>query len=134
MDRKAVLTALNAFLDANNLKADWEGIENAPNEALVNALAMMSPYGPAEKQALLEAPDLKNPRRNPGRRHRDRTRQESDRRRDPAAIERAPRDKRESGAYNDFAFVIAGLVPAISLMQALSLLSGLAGPSPATTE
>ncbi len=35
------------------------GIENAPNEALVNALAMMSPYGTAEKQALLEAPDLK---------------------------------------------------------------------------
>jgi len=28
-------------------------------EALVNALAMMSAYGPAEKQAMLEAPDLK---------------------------------------------------------------------------
>ena len=26
---------------------------------MVNALSMMSPYGPAEKQALLEAPDLK---------------------------------------------------------------------------
>jgi Lon protease-like protein len=59
VDRKAVLDALTAFLRANDLKADWEGIENAPNEALVNALAMMSPYGPAEKQALLEAPDLK---------------------------------------------------------------------------
>ena len=47
------------FLKANDLKADWEGIEKAPNEALVNALAMMSPYGAAEKQALLEAPDLK---------------------------------------------------------------------------
>jgi uncharacterized protein len=59
VDRAAVLEALSAFLEANKLKADWEGIENAPNEALVNALAMMSPYGPAEKQALLEAPDLK---------------------------------------------------------------------------
>jgi hypothetical protein len=59
VDRKAVLRALADFLKANNLKADWGGIENAPNEALVNALAMMSPYGPAEKQALLEAPDLK---------------------------------------------------------------------------
>jgi uncharacterized protein len=59
VDRKALLRALSDFLKANNLKADWEGIENAPNEALVNALAMMSPYGPAEKQALLEAPDLK---------------------------------------------------------------------------
>jgi len=59
VDRQAVLDALKAFLEANDLKADWEDIENAPNEALVNALAMMSPYGPAEKQALLEAPDLK---------------------------------------------------------------------------
>ena len=59
VDRKAVLRALTDFLKANNLKTDWEGIENAPNEALVNALAMMSPYGSAEKQALLEAPDLK---------------------------------------------------------------------------
>jgi uncharacterized protein len=59
VDREALLKALAAFLEANNLKADWEGIEQAPNEALVNALAMMSPYGPAEKQALLEARDLK---------------------------------------------------------------------------
>ena len=59
VDRKGLLRALSDFLKANDLKADWEGIENAPNEALVNALAMMSPYGSAEKQALLEAPDLK---------------------------------------------------------------------------
>ena len=59
VDREAVLTALRNFLKANDLKADWEGIEEAPNEALVNALSMMSPYGAPEKQALLEAPDLK---------------------------------------------------------------------------
>lgn len=59
VDREGLLKALTAFLKANKLKADWEGIEKAPNEALVNALAMMSPYGAAEKQALLEAPDLK---------------------------------------------------------------------------
>jgi len=59
VDRKALLETLQAFLKANNLKADWPGIESAPNEALVNALAMMSSYGSAEKQALLEAPDLK---------------------------------------------------------------------------
>jgi len=59
VDRKALLRALTEFLKANKLKADWEGIENAPNEALVNALAMMSPYDVAEKQAMLEAPDLK---------------------------------------------------------------------------
>src|SRR5690349_13234658 len=59
VDREALLHALTDFLEANNLKADWQGIESAPNEALVNALAMMSPYGSAEKQAMLEAPDLK---------------------------------------------------------------------------
>ena len=60
VDREAVLTALRDFLKANKLKADWQGIETAPNEALVNALAMMSPYGTPEKQAMLEAQDLKS--------------------------------------------------------------------------
>lgn len=59
VDREALLVVLTDFLKANDLKVDWEGIENAPNEALVNALAMMSPFGPPEKQAMLEAPDLK---------------------------------------------------------------------------
>jgi Lon protease-like protein len=54
-----VLTTLRAFADANDLSIDWKGINEAPNEALVNALAMMSPFEIREKQALLEAPDLK---------------------------------------------------------------------------
>jgi hypothetical protein len=59
VDRDSLLAALTDFLKARNLHADWEKIEKAPNEALVNALAMMAPYGAAEKQAMLEAPDLK---------------------------------------------------------------------------
>jgi Lon protease-like protein len=59
VNRDALIDTLRAFLKVNNLKVDWEGVESAPNEALVNALAMMSPYGPPEKQAMLEAPDLK---------------------------------------------------------------------------
>jgi hypothetical protein len=59
VDRDALLRTLRDFLKANNLSADWQGIKDAPNEALVNALAMMSPYGSAEKQAMLEARDLK---------------------------------------------------------------------------
>ena len=47
------------YLDANRIEADWAGIREAPIEALVNGLSMMSPYGPREKQALLEAADLK---------------------------------------------------------------------------
>jgi uncharacterized protein len=59
VDRAGVLRALRAFVEANDFKLDWGGVEQAPNEALVNALCMMSPFGAREKQALLEAPDLK---------------------------------------------------------------------------
>ncbi|MCT7666468.1 LON peptidase substrate-binding domain-containing protein [Shinella kummerowiae] len=59
VDRDALLAAFKAYLDANKLEADWESVERASNTTLVNSMAMMSPYGPAEKQALLEAPDLK---------------------------------------------------------------------------
>jgi Lon protease-like protein len=59
VDRRAVLAAFRAYLDAHNLKTDWDSVERTPNELLVNVLAMMAPFGPAEKQALLEAPDLK---------------------------------------------------------------------------
>ena len=59
VDRDGLLRTFRAYLEANNLEADWESVSRAGNETLVNALSMMSPYGAAEKQALLEAPDLK---------------------------------------------------------------------------
>ncbi|WP_347269081.1 LON peptidase substrate-binding domain-containing protein [Paracoccus sp. (in: a-proteobacteria)] len=59
VDRKGLIKALRDFAKANDLKIDWKGVNEAPNEALVNALSMMCPFGPREKQALLEAPTLK---------------------------------------------------------------------------
>jgi Lon protease-like protein len=59
VDRAGVLKALRDFVESNDLKVDWAGIDEAPNEALVNALCMMSPFGIREKQAMLEAADLK---------------------------------------------------------------------------
>jgi uncharacterized protein len=59
VDRAAVLDALKKFSKANDLPVDWDSVKDAPNEALVNALSMMCPYGVREKQALLESPDLK---------------------------------------------------------------------------
>lgn len=59
VDRAALLKVLRDYLQANELEADWEGISRADNAILVNTLSMMSPYGAAEKQALLEAVDLK---------------------------------------------------------------------------
>jgi Lon protease-like protein len=60
VDRTELLRVFRAYLDANKLEADWESVERAGNRTLVNSLSMMSPFGPAEKQALLEAPDLKS--------------------------------------------------------------------------
>jgi Lon protease-like protein len=59
VDRESVLRTLREFAEANDVPVDWQSVREAPNEALVNALSMMSPYGPREKQALLEAPSLK---------------------------------------------------------------------------
>ncbi|HWJ71557.1 MAG TPA: LON peptidase substrate-binding domain-containing protein [Kaistia sp.] len=59
VDRAKLLDVFRAYLKANRLEADWDNIGRTSNETLVNALSMMSPYGPAEKQALLEAADLR---------------------------------------------------------------------------
>ena len=59
IDRPSLLKAFRAYLQANDLEADWESVSRAENAMLVNALSMMAPYGPAEKQALLEAADLR---------------------------------------------------------------------------
>lgn len=60
VDREGLLRVFRDFLDANQLEADWDSVERAGNRILVNSLSMMSPFGPAEKQALLEAPDLRS--------------------------------------------------------------------------
>jgi Lon protease-like protein len=59
VDRQNLLRVLKNYLDANGLKTDWQAIQRASNEFLINALSVMCPYGPEEKQALLEAADLK---------------------------------------------------------------------------
>ena len=50
--------ALKRYLNRRDLDIDWETANAAPLPALVNSLAMGLPFEPAEKQALLQAPDL----------------------------------------------------------------------------
>ncbi len=59
VDWEKFLRILKAYLDSRKLVADWQSIQRSPAEMLINTLSMISPYGPEEKQALLEAPDLK---------------------------------------------------------------------------
>ena len=58
VDRDRLLKALEAYLEHRKMRADWRAISSATTEFLINALSVMSPHGPEEKQALLEAPDL----------------------------------------------------------------------------
>ncbi len=60
VDRPRLVATLRSYLIANNLNADWDRINSASNERLVNTLSILSPYGPEEKQCLLEAQDLRS--------------------------------------------------------------------------
>jgi uncharacterized protein len=59
VNRPALLTAFKDYLNANNMNADWNEINATSTEVLVNTLSLLAPYAAREKQALLEAPDLK---------------------------------------------------------------------------
>jgi Lon protease-like protein len=56
--RTRLIAALKPYLEDRDMKTDWEAIDEAPVDSLVDALAMMCPFDPAEKQALLEAPGI----------------------------------------------------------------------------
>ena len=55
LDRDSLVEALRAYFAARGFDANWEAIDEMPDSALVATLAMVCPFDPAEKQALLEA-------------------------------------------------------------------------------
>ncbi|MBR2815956.1 MAG: LON peptidase substrate-binding domain-containing protein [Reyranella sp.] len=57
LDRERLMAALAAFFRARNLSTDWDAVKKAADANLVTSLSMVLPFGPAEKQALLEAAD-----------------------------------------------------------------------------
>jgi Lon protease-like protein len=56
--RKPFLKQLSKYFEAKGLSADWETLEEAEDELLINSLSMMMDFEPEDKQALLEAPSL----------------------------------------------------------------------------
>jgi uncharacterized protein len=57
-DRERLIRGLQAYFDHHQIKAEWDTIRSVPGEQLVTSIAMVCPFEPREKQALLEAPDL----------------------------------------------------------------------------
>ncbi|WP_373083798.1 LON peptidase substrate-binding domain-containing protein [Sneathiella sp.] len=58
IDRDALHEALYHFLEFEDGASDWQALNRLEDDSLVNSLAMLCPFSPAEKQALLEAPDV----------------------------------------------------------------------------
>ncbi|TAJ35242.1 MAG: peptidase S16 [Reyranella sp.] len=57
LDRDRLMAGLAAFFRGKNLSTDWDAVKQAADANLVTSLSMVLPFGPAEKQALLEAAD-----------------------------------------------------------------------------
>ncbi|MEO1043285.1 MAG: LON peptidase substrate-binding domain-containing protein [Pseudomonadota bacterium] len=53
--REQVIELLMRYLEEVGLQADWDSIEGASAETIINSVAMSCPFAPDEKQAILEA-------------------------------------------------------------------------------
>ena len=58
LNRDRFIQALVCFFQHNGLQANWDAVRETPDERLITSLAMICPFEPSEKQALLEAPTL----------------------------------------------------------------------------
>ena len=57
-DRHKFMRALERYFAEENLATDWDSLQEADGELLINSLSMLCPFEPEDKQALLEAPSL----------------------------------------------------------------------------
>jgi Lon protease-like protein len=58
LNKDAFLKVLRRYFAKEELDTDWDGVEAADDEMLINSVSMLCPFGPEDKQALLEAPSL----------------------------------------------------------------------------
>lgn len=58
LERTAFVELLGRFFSAMSLTSEWQSLKEAEDELLINALSMLCPFAPEERQALLEAPSL----------------------------------------------------------------------------
>jgi uncharacterized protein len=57
-DRERLMRGLRGYFQQHRISADWDAVTSVPGERLVTSIAMICPFEPSEKQALLEAADL----------------------------------------------------------------------------
>ena len=57
-DRARLVEGLRPYFKIQGISANWDAVESTPDERLVTSLAMICPFEPSEKQALLECGSL----------------------------------------------------------------------------
>ncbi|MEZ5958464.1 MAG: LON peptidase substrate-binding domain-containing protein [Hyphomonadaceae bacterium] len=60
IDRDSLVKALKSYAQLHGFVVDWESVEQAPTETIVNVSAQICPFDPAAKQAMLEALTLED--------------------------------------------------------------------------
>lgn len=58
IDRSGLIVTLKRYASLHGFQVDWESVEQAPTETIVNVAAQICPFDNASKQALLEAASL----------------------------------------------------------------------------
>jgi len=59
VDRDKFISTMRAYADFAGFEVDWDEVEQTGTADLVNLSSMLAPFGPAERQLLLESPTLK---------------------------------------------------------------------------
>ncbi len=59
VDRPRLVSMLEVYFEQNDMSIDWKLVTAVNDEKLMTCLAMICPFSPGEKQALLEAPSCK---------------------------------------------------------------------------
>lgn len=58
IDRAQLMRSLKTYATLHGFNVDWQSVEDAPTETVINVAAQICPFDPAAKQALLETLDL----------------------------------------------------------------------------
>ncbi|MXP30084.1 ATP-dependent protease [Porphyrobacter algicida] len=59
IERAAFEREARAFADAQGYSVDWDSVERLDDQSLINGVSQIAPFDFAAKQALLEAPNLR---------------------------------------------------------------------------
>jgi Lon protease-like protein len=54
IDRDRLFLAVKEYFTLHNIEISWDAIQETPDDKLITSLAMTCPFGPSERQALLE--------------------------------------------------------------------------------